>query len=152
MVNATNPTLNTISLLGGLIHIFVDQYASLKKLTRIFTTINGTSFNTIRDQRTSTNYSVPASTNLRLWGFESISIVQGTGMSLCQFGYSDDAAGTNFVSLFDVFLAFGTTSQTQNNVITGSMIVPTGKFTIMKTTGGIAADTVTITTIGLETN
>jgi len=153
MTNATNPLLVLIKFLGGLVNTYIDQTSAIKVLSSTATSINGTNYVQLKkpDQ---TNYgSVPASTNLRLYGFESIVFTNGGGVAtVIQFGYADDAAGTNFVSLFDIFAAFGSGAQTVNNIFAGLLTVPTGKFPLIKQTNNNTLETVTPKIIAFETN
>jgi hypothetical protein len=137
MTNATLPTVYNVPLLGGLLKMFVDQINSLFLSTNTAGKSGaGTSYTQIKNNKTGASYgAVPASTNLRCWGFDSITLSNGSGTNgLAQFGYADDSAGTNFVSLFDCGVIFGLNVGTLTNQLTGLLTVPTGKYPLLKST------------------
>jgi|SRR5579864_1003652 len=153
MVNATKPTSQAIKLLAGIIAIVVDNYSSFKTLIVPSTVnaINSTVFNPFVNTLTNANYSVPASTNLQIWGVDAVSIVETGGGSPTtdNFGYADNATGTNFVSLVSLD-ALGLTA---TNAPTGLLTIPTGKFILIQSSSNAGGHTTVSATIhGLETN
>jgi hypothetical protein len=136
MVNATNPTSVSLSLLNGLIKFPCDSIASLRLINCNFSEVlSGVSTNYNGFTNTlGTTYSVPASTNLRIYGFDASQYtIQGT-VDLLQFGYGDNVTGTNFVTLFDIGASFGLTvaTFTNNNFLLGGVTIPATKFPLIK--------------------
>lgn len=154
MTNATLPTTQNVSLLGGLVKIYVDQYNSIKNLYFPLTaSANGTKFIPLLDARTGANYTVPAATNCQMWGFEQwLYQFGGANPTVIQFGYADDGSGTNFTLLFDLRSAYGTATVTKNNQISQLMTVPTGKIPQVKIVDSATTENASINVVGLETN
>ncbi|MHB8545651.1 MAG: hypothetical protein ACYDAJ_02665 [Nitrosotalea sp.] len=157
MTNATKPLIQSLKLLGGLIIIYVDNYASVKVLKGTFSHTFGAAGTSYGDlvKLTGGNYgAVPGITNLQMWGLESAQAIQGTGViGSSGIGYSDDGAGTNYVSMIDVFTVFGQTAIT--NIVTGAFTVPTGKHPTAKVTesnGPGGSESIAYNIIALETN
>ena len=159
MTNATNPTVQGLKLLGGLVVITVDQFGSVQPLnSTTFVSANGTNFGPMKDSKAGGNYTVPAASNLQIWGFEICNFTYGgsAAVTLLQFGYADDASGTNFVLQFDILNGIlngiGTSTSNNSNQITGKLTVPTGKIPQLKMTSTTTNNTIVVKIIGLVTN
>lgn len=151
MTNATLPTSVSVSLLGGLVKIYVDQYSSIIPIGGTgaqLVTINGTNYKELVSFLTGSVYgAVPVSTSMRIYGFESVGAAGSQTVIL--LGYDDDGAGTNFVTLFDILNSLAGVAT--NNVITGLLTIPTGKHVVLKQTNG-SAQNITLQIKALLTN
>ncbi|GEM_PF-5283593 len=157
MTNATKPLSQTVSLVGGNVKIVVDNYPSLKILKGSYSHsfgAAGTSYGDLVRGDTNAAYgAVPASTNLQFWGIDAVQVNNNTGLAGDSgLGYSDDGAGTNYVSWVAVFNIFGLSAVA--NLLT-SFIIPTGKHPTAKlgqTNAGGGAPNISYTLYCLETN
>lgn len=155
MVTSTQVTKCGLSVGSGMCQVWSDSLTNVKGLLAKPTSIVGTNFTPFVGPG-GTNYSVPAATNLRIYGIEDIIAVtaaSGTN-TLQQLGYADDAAGTNFVILLDLVAyvagAYPAVS-TIKGFATGLLTVPTGKFLVFKWTNSTATYTLSFRIIGIET-
>lgn len=156
MANATLPTVIGLALAHQKVKIWVDNPPSIKPLTRKNVPINGTNFQTL--QSNNADYTVPASTNLRIYGIEdAVGITAFSAAStVFQLGYADDNAGTNFVSLADLTSWFGpstglSSTLTIIGIPLGILTVPAGKLPQLKQTNTLATGACAIQVIGIET-
>lgn len=157
MTNATNPATIGLTIANATVRTWCDNPPSVTTITSQATNAAGTAYTAWK--LNGSNYQVPASTNFRFFGLESILVVAtgSTASTLYQIGYSDDGAGTNFVSLLDItslmsfITGYITAGKIQAGFPTGALTVPASKYPTIKITGGSAL-TVLFTLIGIQTN
>ena len=154
MTTATLPTKVGLLLGGATTRTWCDSLTNIKYLTVKVTSANGTNYTGL--QSAGSAYTVPAATNLRVFGLEDmVCVANSTNPTVFQFGYDDDGAGTNFVLLADALslvtsanIASGTRAL---GMSTGLLTIPTGKHPVIKQTNTGTALVVVVNVIGIET-